>query len=188
MRNSVRRGVLGLVLIGAMLMGHESTRADDAEALKANALGSTTNVHTAKSVWLCGQPSADDLQLAKEKGIKVIVTLRGEKEIDWDEQLAAEKLGLTFRRVAFREPASLTDAVFDETRKILQESAQNNQPVMLHCGAANRVGAIWLVHRVLDDGVPLEKAQQEAKEVGLKTEGYVQRALEYIETHRQPAK
>jgi hypothetical protein len=51
---------------------------------------------------------------------------------------------------------------------------------MLHCGSANRVGAIWLAHRVLNDGVELQTAREEAKEVGLRTVGYEQRALQFI--------
>ena len=52
---------------------------------------------------------------------------------------------------------------------------------MLHCGSANRVGAVWMVYRVLDEGVTWEQAHREALEVGLRTDGYVERAKEYVE-------
>ena len=57
---------------------------------------------------------------------------------------------------------------------------------MLHCGGGNRVGAVWITHRVLDDGVELDAAIEEAKTIGLKSEPLKQRAIEYIE--KQQAK
>ena len=45
-----------------------------------------------------------------------------------------------------------------------------NQPVFIHCGSASRVGAVWMVKRVLQDGWPVEKATEEAKLIGLRSE------------------
>ena len=95
--------------------------------------------------------------------------------------VAVERLGMRFQRLDFQGPDSLTDAVFDQTRQTLRDAETRNQAVMLHCGSANRVGAIWLVHRVLDDGLSLEEAEREAREVGLRTEGYLVRAKQYIQ-------
>lgn len=61
----------------------------------------------------------------------------------------------------------LTDAVFDETRAWLTDDGK--KPLLLHCHSANRVGAIWLAHRVLDDGLMLAAAEREATLVGLNT-------------------
>lgn len=151
--------------------------------LKSDQLGATNNVHTCGNVYLCGQPSAADLKLAKSKGIKTVLSLRTNGEIDWDEAAAAQQLGLKFECVPFRGPETLTDEVFDKTRDILKQSAKAQEGVIVHCGSANRVGAIWLVHRVLDDHIPLAAAQQEAKQVGLRTAEYETRAIEYIQAH-----
>jgi protein tyrosine phosphatase (PTP) superfamily phosphohydrolase (DUF442 family) len=148
--------------------------------LVAATLGSTPNVHAHDTTLLCGQPTQEDLALAKEQGFQIVLTLRGQDEIDWDEQGVAEQLGLQFRRVEMQDPATLSDDVFAQTREILRSAKANGQKVMVHCGSANRVGAVWLVHRVLDEGVSLDQAEQEAREVGLRSEALLQRATQYI--------
>jgi ubiquinone/menaquinone biosynthesis C-methylase UbiE len=54
---------------------------------------------------------------------------------------------------------------------------------MLHCGSANRVGAVWLTYRVLDQGVPIETAIEEAKTIGLRSPEYEAKARDYIHRH-----
>ncbi len=169
-----------LALASAGTVRAEEARTGDKTEVKAAELGSTPNVHAAGSVWLCGQPTKEDLALAKEKGIDIVLTLRGQDEIDWDEAKFAKDLGLDFKRIAFRSPESLTDEVFDETRALLNNAKNDKKDVMVHCGSANRVGAIWLVHRMIDHGVAKDQAEKEAKEVGLRNEDYLKRALEYV--------
>ncbi len=158
--------------------------AAEAPMLESDTLGSTPNVHSYGPTLLCGQPSEKDLAAAKQRGIQVVLTLRGKNEIDWDEKAVAEQLGLQFERVDFRGPDTLTDEVFGKSRQILREAKMANQPVMLHCGSANRVGAIWMVYRVLDEGISWDQAYQEAKDVGLRTDGYVDRAKEYVQAQK----
>jgi hypothetical protein len=50
----------------------------------------------------------------------------------------------------------------------------------VHCGSANRVGAVWLAKRVLQDGWTIEKATEEAKLIGLRSEPLEKFALSYI--------
>ena len=65
---------------------------------------------------------------------------------------------------------------------------KKKQPLMLHCGSANRVGAIWLVHRVLDDGIDVDVAVVEAKKVGLRVPSYLEKAKDYIARTQAKAK
>jgi hypothetical protein len=55
----------------------------------------------------------------------------------------------------------------------------------VHCGAASRVGAFWLVKRVLQDGWAIDKATEEAKAIGLRGEPLEKFALDYIATHKK---
>ena len=63
----------------------------------------------------------------------------------------------------------------------------NNQPMLIHCGSANRVGAFWMIHRVIDQGWPEDKASEEATKVGLTSPVLKNFAHEYIVAH-QPQK
>ena len=55
---------------------------------------------------------------------------------------------------------------------------------MLHCASGNRVGAVWLAYRVLDEGLEPGAALEEARTIGLRSAGYEERALEYVRARR----
>lgn len=59
----------------------------------------------------------------------------------------------------------------------------SNSPVFIHCATANRVGAVWLIKRVMVDGWDIERATAEAERIGLRSPGLKQFALEYIAAH-----
>ena len=84
-------------------------------------------------------------------------------------------------------PAALGRApdpkVVDEFLGVVSNKA--NQPVYIHCGSANRVGAVWLVKRVVQDGWPVDKATTEAKAIGLSAPGLEKFALDYIAAHKK---
>jgi len=124
------------------------------------------------------QPFPDDIRLAKCGGIRGVVNLRFEDELDWNEKEIVQSTGLEYHNVPFKAPETLTDAVFDKTGTLLKDEA--TKPLLLHCDSANRVGAIWLAHRVLDDGLTLVDAEKEAKSVGLKSPDYLTKAKDYI--------
>ena len=153
------------------------------ETLKEGKLGSTRNVHSFGNILLCGQPSAGDFAEAKRRGIDTVITLRQPSEIDWDEAAAIESLDLDFHQLSFASPDTLSDNVFDQAIELMGKDREPN--VLLHCGSANRVGAIWIVHRVINDGISVEAAVEEAKEVGLRTPGYQEKALDYVKRKRK---
>ncbi len=150
-----------------------------APAVAAAKLGQTKNVHTCGSVYLAGQPTKEDIAVLKREGIRRVVTLRTSGEIQWEEGNEVKAAGLEFIEVPFLAPNSLTDEILTRTRTLLREAEKT--PTLLHCGSANRVGAVWLAHRVLDQGVPVEEAVVEAKTIGLRTAGYEERVRSYIE-------
>lgn len=147
------------------------------QAVVEASIGETKNVHQCGQLFLAGQFTTGDISKISEAGIKRVITLRTEGEIDWDEKAALKAVGLDLIEVPFRGTESLTDEVFDEIRKLL---ADKETATLFHCGSANRVGGVWLPFRVLDEGVELETALQEAKKIGLRNPGYEKKALEYI--------
>ncbi len=148
------------------------------EAIKQATLGNTKNVHRAGDLFFAGQLTADDIKPIAAAKVSRVITLRTDGEIDWDEKKAIEAAGMTFIQVPFRSPESLTDDVFDKIRELLRDQTSTT---LFHCGSANRVGGAWLPYRVLDEGVPLEKALTEAREIGLKTPFIETKALDYIQ-------
>ncbi|MEE3373111.1 MAG: methyltransferase domain-containing protein [Planctomycetota bacterium] len=166
-------------MCGLFLLSLVSANASDGPArIEKAMLGETRNVHQCGKLYLAGQPKRGDLARIKAQGIKRIVTLRQDTELDWDQAAAARDLGLEFIKVPFRAPNTLTDEVFDKVRTLLRDTA--NTPTLLHCGSANRVGAVWLTFRVLDQKVPLATALLEARKIGLTTVAYERRATAYV--------
>ena len=147
--------------------------------------GSVERIHTYGGIFLASQPQPGDFEQAKEGGIKTVVNLRKEGELDWNEQEVVTNLRLEYYSVPWNGPGELTDQVFEEVRALLNDA--DKRPLLLHCGSANRVGPIWMAHRVLDDGLGIEEAAAEAKTVGMRLPAYEEKAREYIKrTQSQP--
>ena len=168
------------LLLSAALAFGACASPDETEpppVLTATEFGEMPNTHALGDILTGGQLTRADLQLAKQRGVRTVVTLRTPGEVEWDEHLVASDLGLTFVEIPFRAPEDLTDDVFEQGRLTLENA---ERPMIMHCGSANRVGALWLPWRVLDGGLDVEAALAEAKQVGLRTPAYEERALAYI--------
>lgn len=153
------------------------------EALEPYSCGTIERLHTLGGVFLASQPSAEDFQHAKEGGVKTVIDFRMPGELkEFDEPAVVKGLGLEYVNLGFNSPQTLNDEIFDQARKLLREEPK--KPILAHCHSGNRVGAIWLAHRVLDGGLSWDAALQEAKDVGLKAPAFEQRAKDYVESHR----
>jgi uncharacterized protein (TIGR01244 family) len=112
-----------------------------------------------------GQPRLEHFEYLKGKGVKTVLNLRtpGEHRAD-EEQAAVERLGMKYINipVVYRDP---TDAQVDEFLKITDDPA--NRPMLIHCTAAIRVGAFWMIRRIVRDGMSYDDALAEARKVGL---------------------
>lgn len=148
------------------------------DVLEPYQCGSVQRMHTYQGVFLASQPAAADFGQASKGGVKTVINLRtASEQPDFDERATVEGLGLTYLHLPFNGEAELTDDVFARSREMLKTA---QRPILLHCASANRVGALWLAHRVLDGGLTIEQAKAEAKVVGLKSPGYEAKAVDYV--------
>ena len=144
--------------------------------------GTISRLHTFDGVFLASQPKPADFEQASKSGVKTIINIRHDAEItDFDEATVVAGYGLHYVHLPWNGVEELTDEVFDRTRELLNTA---ERPLMLHCGSANRVGAVWIPWRVLDGGLTFDEALAEATVVGLKTPGYLDRAREYVESRQ----
>jgi protein tyrosine phosphatase (PTP) superfamily phosphohydrolase (DUF442 family) len=134
--------------------------------------------------WTGGQPPIAELARLKAGGIKVILDLQhpGEHNVA-AEAAEAKRLGMRYFNipVVFREPK---DEQADEFLRITDDPA--NRPMFIHCTMAIRVGAFWMIRRVLRDGWSVEKAEKEAVEIGLGARHLLAFAKNYIAKHQRP--
>jgi uncharacterized protein (TIGR01244 family) len=175
---------LAALTLASLVFGACASKPSPAElhgSVEAAELGATPNVHVVDGIYVAAQPGPDDLRVARERGVRTILNLRKEEEMPYDERAAAAELGLAYVHVPWNGPDELTDAVFARGRELLNTM---ERPVLFHCGSANRVGAMWIPWRVLDGGISIEEARAEAQAIGLRTEAYEEKALEYVERIR----
>jgi len=117
-------------------------------------------------VWTGGQPWAEHLPKLKAAGVKVIINLRPHAEYQGErEEAKVKELGMSYFNIPvdFSAPDEL-DA--DDFLKLTDEQLKNG-PVFIHCAVATRVGAFWMILRVLRDGWEMDKALEEANRIGL---------------------
>lgn len=130
------------------------------------------------TVACAGATPPEALAALRERGFHTVVNFRtaGERGAAIDaSREAAEAAGLNYVHLPFRTPTAEIVESFLDT---VAEPA--NQPVYIHCGSANRVGAMWLIKRVKQDGYAVEDAVAEAEAIGLRSAPLKAFALEYV--------
>lgn len=154
--------------------------------LEPREIGTIQRLHASGDFLLGSQPAPEDFSLLTESGIRTVVNLRTPGEQELDEGALVRQLGMNYHHVPFRAATELTDEALDQLRSILGNP--ENRPLLLHCASGNRVGAVWLAYRVLDEGQTLEEAEREAREVGLKSPSHLERAREYVGSRAENSK
>lgn len=133
-----------------------------------------------------GQPRMEHFAQLKAEGVRAVLNLRtpGEHRAA-EEQDAVQKAGLKYFNIPVEYQHPVPEQV-DEFLKITDDPA--NRPMFIHCTAAIRVGAFWMIRRVLRDGFTQEAALEEARKVGLVPTPHLEEfARTYIEAHKPKA-
>lgn len=130
-----------------------------------------------------GQPDLAQLTDLREQGIRAVLNLRPAEEFDDSEEEArVRELGMKYFNIPVSTGNPIPDSQFDEFLRLSDD--ETNRPMFIHCASANRVGAFWLVRRVLRDGWEVSRAEEEAMRVGLRAASLRESALDYIARHR----
>ncbi len=130
-----------------------------------------------------GQPTMDELAKLKAEGIKAIINLRRPTEYNAEEEAAkAKELGLRYVNI----PVSVAEPKDEQADEFLKVTADpQNRPAFIHCAAANRVGAFWMIRRVIVDGWKPEDAEAEARKIGMRSPSLIAFAHSYIQRHQK---
>ena len=135
-------------------------------------------------VWTGGQPWLEHLPKLKEAGVKVVLNLRPHAEWKGErEEAKVKELGMSYFNIP-ADPRSPDELDADDFLKITDEQLKNG-PVFIHCAVGARVGAFWMIRRVLRDGWEYDKALEEANRIGLRQPQLIEFAKEYIEKKKK---
>jgi len=129
-----------------------------------------------------GQPRLEHMQKLRADGVKAVLNLRqpSEHRAD-DERAAAEKAGLKYFNIPV-EFGNPRDEQVEEFLRLTDDPA--NRPMFIHCTAAIRVGAFWMIRRIVRDNFTWEAALEEARRVGLAQSPHLEEfARKYVEAH-----
>ena len=119
----------------------------------------------------------------KSEGYVSVINLRQAAEPGADIEAgraAAQTAGLKYLHMPFNVAAPDAKVVDGFLAAVADKS---NQPVFIHCGSANRVGGMWMIKRVLQDGWAIDRARTEAEAIGLSSAPLIAFATEYIKAH-----
>jgi protein tyrosine phosphatase (PTP) superfamily phosphohydrolase (DUF442 family) len=131
-----------------------------------------------------GQPRLEHLAQLKADGVKAILNLRQPSEHRAaEEEAKAKELGLKY----FNIPVAYSDPKEEQATEFLKITDDPaNRPIFIHCTAAIRVGAFWMIRRVLRDGWSIDAAQADAEKIGLHNAPHlVEFARTYIEKYKK---
>src|SRR6266536_1538113 len=121
------------------------------------------------SVGTGGQPSENGLRTLASRGYQAVINLCTAQEgadLAGEEKLVKE-IGLQY----FNIPLPISAPRDDQALEFLNLMERlKGRRVFVHCASANRVGAVMMIQRVLKDGLPPDKAQEEANQIGLRSD------------------
>jgi len=132
-----------------------------------------------------GATTAEAWPELRSRGFTTVINLRQASEPGADIEAAtraAQAAGLRYIHIPLsgaNPQASVVDAF------LAAVSDPANSPVYIHCGSANRVGAVWLVKRMLVDGWDERRALAEAEAIGLKNAALRDFMLAYVREHQR---
>ncbi|MBI4474608.1 MAG: protein tyrosine phosphatase family protein [Acidobacteria bacterium] len=129
------------------------------------------------------QPTLEHLEKLKAEGVRAVINLRVPSEHDAPaEEAKAMSLGLRYINIPVVS-SNPQDAQAEEFLKVTDDA--QNRPAFIHCASANRVGAFWMIRRVLRDKWSVQDAEAEALKIGMAKNGAVHTfALKYIDKNK----
>jgi protein tyrosine phosphatase (PTP) superfamily phosphohydrolase (DUF442 family) len=172
-------GLLFLVLIPAGLCAQAAPQAQEKPRPPLpNYVELTAKIGTG------GQPGEGGLSQLTEKGYTAIINIRAfDEEYDQvGEEKQARQLGLRYYVVPFvaKQPGEPQALAFNTLL-----SALKDVKVFVHCGSGNRVGSLMMIYLVLEEGMPLDKAELEARRAGLRSADLLEFSKQVISRHKK---
>lgn len=127
-----------------------------------------TDIHQpAPDLYAAGQPEPDELASFAGRGVRTVINLRTPGEaLPFDEAQEVERLGLRYVCIPV---AGAQDLAPETIRRFSDELAEARRQgaVLVHCGSANRVGALLALDQGVTQGASREDALAFGRRAGL---------------------
>lgn len=164
------RTVLPLLLLAFALAScrvfHEDAVETGVPVIESADFGRMRNVSRTGDVWFGSAPCADDLDLARRRGIRTVVDLSlPEEDSRCDVRGVSSEYGLCYFDLALTREHFLDDETVDLVLEKLADEAAG--PFLLFCGTGGRCAMFIAIYRATQLGVPLDQALEEARHNGM---------------------
>jgi protein tyrosine phosphatase (PTP) superfamily phosphohydrolase (DUF442 family) len=152
--------------LGSCRVFHEDAVAVGVPPIESSDFGSMRNVSRTGDVWFGSAPSAEDLDLARRRGIKTVVDLSlPEEESVCDVRGVSSENGLRYFDLALTREHFLNNETVDLVLAKLADPAA--APLLLFCGSGGRCAMFIAIYRATQLGVALDQALEEARFNGM---------------------
>lgn len=150
------------------------------EVCEPEAWGAAKNVVGFKHLYISSQPDEDTFDIARGKGVLLVINLREPAESDWDDKNAAEQAELSYYNIPISGKAQSFDpAAIKQISTLVQQ--HKGQKILLYCSSGNRAAA-WLAMQLIQEhDVDVEKAILLAKQTGLTSPEIEARVRQYLQ-------
>ncbi len=181
MRHMWKSLTLTVLLIAAALL----LRAKEQDTAQEKSKPPLPNfVELASGIGIGGQPTEEGLKQVAEKGYTCVVNLRSSSE-QFDlagEEKAALQLGLRYFMVpvAVRDPSEAQALAF-----VTLMSALKGNKVFVHCTVGARAASLMMIYLALGEGMPPDKAEEEAGKMGLRSPNLLEFARKVIAARKK---
>lgn len=111
------------------------------------------------------QPVGSDYADLARLGVKTVINLIGDEDLDTREQRSVEAQGMRYIYIPMSTRRAPTQTQIEQFLSIVNDSA--SQPVYVHCvGGRHRTGVMTAVYRMTQDGISGDAAFREMKQFG----------------------
>jgi uncharacterized protein (TIGR01244 family) len=128
------------------------------------------NIYQDDGIYFAGQPTEQGLRDAAARGVNVVINLRPDAEMEqnvaYDEPSVVKELGMEYVTIPVT-PASFSSKDADLLAKTLSHA---DEPVLIHCGSSNRVGALWALYLNRHRNLEIDDAIERGKKAGMRSE------------------
>ncbi|MEQ1949184.1 MAG: sulfur transferase domain-containing protein [Bryobacteraceae bacterium] len=157
----------------------------EGQVKKSDVPGVTNFAQVETTVACAGAVTPTSVAGIKKMGFASIINLRqaDEKGADIDgETAAAKEAGIAFVHIPMNG-AKPDPAVADKFMQTI--TAPGTSPAFIHCASGNRAAAMWMIKRGLVDKWEIDRAAEEAGQLGLTSEALKKFATDYINAHKK---
>ena len=127
-------------------------------------------------VTTAGQPDAEAFKVFADAGYVAVIDIRtAGEDRGLDQAAVVQGLGMDYLQMPVGGRDSIT---FENAEKLDQLIGLYDEPVLVHCGSANRVGALFALNVYRETG-DVDKALEAGRAAGLtRLEGVVKEVIE----------